>query len=700
MGSEAFEKLTGRWFELSQTKVPNQRIKVDFSADDAFLVYELETEQGRRLVSLELASGESGPQLDPGLEWKSFRAEADGAILLETKNGWRRWQDGHLSEASPPEKRKPQERRSGRGRGERGSWLSPDGKQRVVVDAGKLLLRDEAGDGERVLLEKIDDGVFRDSPLWAPDSSRFVIWKTKPVALRQVHYVESSPKNQLQPKNFTRSYPKPGDELDTRAPWTFFIDGREPLKPDLLLIKDPFQCRKLAWRGDSRRFTYEFIERGFGKYRVIEVNSETRKQVVLIREESDTFVHVYGNSFRHDLNDGEEILWMSERDGWKHLYLLDGRDGSVKRQLTKGQWVVREVVKVVKVGENEVLLKVAGRIEGQDPYYIHYARVDIRSGELVALTHSDGTHDRFQRSPGGKYYTCRWSRVDHPPVTELRRWEDGSLVKVLAKADAEDLMAADWLLPERFVAKDREGKYDIHGIVIFPPDFDPAKMYPVVEKIYAGPHGSFVAKAWRPWMAPDYELAVHGFIVVQIDGRGTANRSKAFQDYCYKNLKDAGFPDRIAWIKAAARKYPQMDLERVGIFGGSAGGQSALGALLFHGDFYKAAAADCGCHDNRMDKIWWNEQWMDWPVGPEYADNSNVTHAGNLQGALLLTVGELDTNVDPSSTYQVIDALITADKDFEFLPMVGKGHGSGETRYAQRRRVDFFRRHLGVPVER
>jgi len=196
---------------------------------------------------------------------------------------------------------------------------------------------------------------------------------------------------------------------------------------------------------------------------------------------------------------------------------------------------------------------------------------------------------------------------------------------------------------------------------------------------------------------PKHEVAVHGFIVVQIDGKGTANRCREFHHFCHKNLKDAGLPDRIAWMKKAAERWPQMDLDRVGIFGGSAGGQNALGALLFHGDFYKAAAADCGCHDNRMDKIWWNEQWMGWPVGPHYGDNSNVTHAAKLQGALLLTVGEVDTNVDPSSTYQVINALIAADKDFEFLPMTGRNHGAGEERYAQRRRVDFFRRHLGGP---
>jgi len=182
--------------------------------------------------------------------------------------------------------------------------------------------------------------------------------------------------------------------------------------------------------------------------------------------------------------------------------------------------------------------------------------------------------------------------------------------------------------------------------------------------------------------------------VVRMDGMGTSQRSKAFHDVCWKNLGDSGFPDRILWMKAAAQKYPYMDLTRVGIFGGSAGGQSALRALLAFGDFYKVAVADCGCHDNRMDKIWWNEQWMGWPIGPHYEEQSNVTQARNLQGKLLLTVGELDRNVDPTSTMQVVDALIKADKDFDLLIVPGGGHGVGETPYASRRRMDFFVRHL------
>ena len=175
---------------------------------------------------------------------------------------------------------------------------------------------------------------------------------------------------------------------------------------------------------------------------------------------------------------------------------------------------------------------------------------------------------------------------------------------------------------------------------------------------------------------------------------GTSHRSKSFHDVCWKNLGDSGFPDRIAWIRAAAAKYPYMDLTRVGIYGGSAGGQSSTRGILMHPDFYTVAVSDCGCHDNRMDKIWWNEQWMGWPVGPHYEEQSNVTQAHRLQGKLLLIVGEMDENVDPASTMQVVHALIRADRDFDLLVIPGTGHGAAETKYGQRRRADYFVRHL------
>ncbi|MDF1729583.1 MAG: S9 family peptidase, partial [Sulfitobacter sp.] len=244
--------------------------------------------------------------------------------------------------------------------------------------------------------------------------------------------------------------------------------------------------------------------------------------------------------------------------------------------------------------------------------------------------------------------------------------------------------------------KGRDGTTDIWGIIHRPSNFESGRTYPVIESIYAGPHGAFVPKSFRATTGPA-AMAELGFIVVQIDGMGTNHRGKAFHDVCWKNLGDSGFPDRRLWIEAAAKHEPAMDLTRVGIYGGSAGGQSALRALLAHGDFYHAAVADCGCHDNRVDKIWWNEAWMGWPIGPHYAEQSNVTQAHRLTGDLLLIVGETDENVDPASTMQVVSALIDADKDFELLVMPGVGHGAAGTPYGTRRQRDFFvRKLLGV----
>jgi dipeptidyl aminopeptidase/acylaminoacyl peptidase len=290
------------------------------------------------------------------------------------------------------------------------------------------------------------------------------------------------------------------------------------------------------------------------------------------------------------------------------------------------------------------------------------------------------------------YFVDSWSRVDLPPTVEIRRVADRTAVMTVEKGDIAGLLKTGWKAPEVFVAKARDGKTDIWGIIIRPSNFDPKKKYPVIENIYAGPQGSFVPKSFGAYSSMR-ALAELGFIVSQCDGLGTSNRSKAFHDVCWKNLGDAGFPDRVLWHKAAAAKYPSYDISRVGIYGTSAGGQNALGGLLFQPDFYKVGVAACGCHDNRMDKMWWNEQWMGWPLGPEYAASSNVDNAGRLKGQLLLIVGEMDTNVDPASTMQVANALIKADKVFDLLVIPGAGHGMGGA-YGERKMFDFFVRHL------
>ncbi len=310
---------------------------------------------------------------------------------------------------------------------------------------------------------------------------------------------------------------------------------------------------------------------------------------------------------------------------------------------------------------------------------------------MTCLTPAEGNH-RAQFSSDFRYMIDTYSMVDRPPVTELRT-TDGRLVRTLETADITAITAEGWKAPEVFTAKGRDGKTDIWGIIRRPTNFDPSRTYPVIEYIYAGPGSAYTPKDFISYDWNMTALAELGFIVVQMDGMGTSWRGKKFEDVCYKNLKDAGFPDRRLWIEAAARRYPYMDTTRVGIFGASAGGQESTTAVLLHGDFYKAAYSSCGCHDNRMDKIWWNEQWMGWPVDSSYVECSNVYNAHRLKRALMLVVGELDDNVDPSSTYQVVDALIRANKDFELVVLPGVGHTMGE-RYGEHKRFDFFVKNL------
>ena len=522
--------------------------------------------------------------------------------------------------------------------------------------------------------------------------------RTQPGQEHKVYLVESSPKDQVQPKLKTLDYLKPGDRIALSRPALFDVEAKREITVATNLFPNPWSVSDLHWRPDASEFTFLYNQRGHQVMRVVAVDANTGAARAVVDEVCQTFFDYSGKLFHHDLDDTGEVLWMSERDGWNHLYLYDAKTGRVKNQVTKGEWVVRGVERV-DAEKRQVWFRASGIRLGQDPYYVHYARVNFDGTGLVVLTEGDGTH-KLDYSPDGRFFLDAWSRVDQAPVTELRRTADGKLVCALEQADASELLKAGWTTPERFTVKGRDGTTDIYGVIWRPTNSDPVRKYPVIENIYAGPQDAFTPKAFRA-TGGQQAMAELGFIVVQLDGMGTSQRSKAFHDVCWKNLKDAGFPDRVLWIKAAAAKHPEMDLSRVGIYGGSAGGQNALRGMLDYPDFYKVCVADCGCHDNRMDKIWWNELWMGWPVDESYARSSNVTDAHKLRGKLLLVVGELDHNVDPASTMQMANALQKADKDFELLIVTGTGHGSAETPYGSRRRADFFVRHLlGVEPRR
>jgi dipeptidyl aminopeptidase/acylaminoacyl peptidase len=509
--------------------------------------------------------------------------------------------------------------------------------------------------------------------------------------------IETSPRDQLPAKLHQRGYPRPGDKFDSHEMWLFDLGTRKPVKADLeRLDMEPFRVPPLRWKKDARHFTFERADRGHQRFRIIEVDAHTGKSRTILEEKAATFlwtVHaprlgLLGVAVRY-LTQTEELIYVSQRDGWKHLYLVDARTGQFKNPITKGPWVVRKIDRVDEE-KRQIWFLASGKNPNQDPYLVHHYRVNFDGSGLVALTEGNGNHD-ISFSPDRKYLIDTYSRVDLAPVTELRRTDDGSLVCALEKADISALEQTGWRHPEVFTAKGRDGQTDIWGVVYRPANFDPKKKYPIIEAIYAGPHDSHVPKMFAAFR-PLQSLAEMGFMVVQIDGMGTANRSRAFHDVCWKNLADAGFPDRILWIKALAKRYPYMDIERVGIFGTSAGGQNALGALLFHGYFYKVAVAACGCHDNRLDKYSWNEQWMGL-MGPHYEVQSNSTNAHKLTGKLLLIVGELDTNVPFESTMRVVDALIRARKRFDLLVVPGMGHSSGGP-YGEMLKRDFFVRHL------
>ncbi len=568
---------------------------------------------------------------------------------------------------------------------------SPDGKWVASVRDNNIFLRDAGDDREFALTTdgKPSDSYGNDFE-WSPDSKKLVALKTMDGDHRKVFLVQSSPPDQLQPKLLSYDYLKAGDRIPLTKPHLFDVDARKEMPVSDELFPNPWSLDDVRWDSDSKRFTFLYNQRGHQVLRVVAVDAGDGKATAIIDEQSKTFIDYSGKMFVHYLRETHEIIWMSERDGWNHLYLYDSASGRVKNQITKGDWVVRKVDRV-DAEHRQVWFEAGGIVPGQDPYYVHFCRVNFDGTDLVDLTPGDGTH-KVTYSPDQRFLIDSYSRIDMPPTTELRRTTDGSLVCSLEQADISELLKAGWKTPERFVAKARDGTTDIFGVIYRPTNFDPAKSYPVIEDVYAGPQDSFVPKAFGI-NSSRMAMAELGFILVQIDGMGTSNRSKAFHDLCWRNLGDSGFPDRILWIQAAAKTYPYMDLTRVGIFGTSAGGQSALRAVEAFGNFYTAAVADCGCHDNRMDKIWWNEQWMGWPVGPWYAEQSNVTHAKDLHGALLLIVGETDHNVDPASTMQVVNALIKADKDFDLLVIPNADHGQDGT-YGNRRRKDFFVRHL------
>lgn len=701
--------------KYSARRVYNNVTTPVFSRDNTYFCYSANTPQGYEYKKVNISDGKRDVLFDSGSLLKKLSASLGKTIgknllvlrdldvyatadtltftfenarwqyivpsdkLIKTKDITSFWQreNRYWSETDDEKKGEPA--------------ISPDGKYKAAKYGNNILIT-EVASGKKVI-ESLDgsEGNYYSSYIyWSPDSKKIAVCRIRTAPKHYIYYVESCPSDQFQPKLHKQEYQKAGDELPYKVPIIFNVETGKQQIPSTALFPDEYGLEDLRWSPDSKELTFEYNQRGHKIYRLLGFSAESGAVRTIVEESFPKYVN-WTRIYRYHFKDGKRLIWSSERDNYNHLYLYDKTTGKVIRQLTKGEWYVRGV-QYVDEQKGIVYFSANGREKGQDPYFIHYYRIGLDGRNLKDLTPEKAMHS-VTYSPDYKYLVDSYSTVADAPVSVLRNAETGKIISTLEKADISEILKNGWKAPEVFTAKGRDGKTDMWGLIYRPSNYDPSKKYPVIDYIYSGPGDQYVPKSFQSYNWWATSLAELGFIVVQVDGMTTSFRSKSFEEVCYKNLKDAGLPDHIAWLKAAARKYPSIDIDRVGIYGCSAGGQEAMNAVLLHPDFYKAAYAASGCHDNRMDKIWWNEQWMGYPVDSSYVKNSNVTNAPLLKRPLMLCWGELDDNVDPATTMKVVDALIKSNKDFEMIVIPGAHHTMGEM-WGEHKRYDFFVRHL------
>lgn len=592
---------------------------------------------------------------------------------------------------------------------------SPDGNWSAFVDHYNLYLRNLSTgtvaqlttDGEKswdyatplpssdlLVREGTEDVKQPAAVFWSPDSSKLVTYRIDSRNAGRFTTLQFVPPDQLRPKAFTYVYPLPGEVMPVAQPIIFDVHTLKRTEIQTAPLEIYFQGGPgFSWYKDSKRIHYQFRSRGDKRFEFREVDAETGKQRTVIEEEAKTYIDP-GETRVELVNDGAELLLTSERDGWNHIYLYDGKTGNLKNQITKGPWAVRNIVHADE-NNRQVYFLAGGREKDEDPYLTHLYRVNFDGTGLQLLTPENANHTASV-SPDGKFFVDNYSRADLPGESVLRRASDGTVVLKLEKTDPSPLLKIGWKFPEPFKGVAADGKTDIYGLIWRPSNFDPSRKYPVVEQIYTGPQGFFVPKTFGSANAGRRGLqsvAELGFIVVMVDGRGTTGRSRAFHEFSYHNLGGV-FDDHVALIKQMGAKYPFMDLDRVGIYGTSAGGYGAAHAILVHPDFYKVCVSISGDHDARLDKAWWNELYQGYPVGKDYAEQSNANLADKLQGHLLLVHGDVDNNVNPVETMRFVDALIKANKNFDMLLVPNMYHGEGRNLYLVRRRWDYFVEHL------
>ncbi len=596
--------------------------------------------------------------------------------------------------------------------------LSPDKRSEAFIHQHNVWVRSRGGkDSVQLTTDGVEywgygltmprpNEVVRPQPRrpqmrWSPDSKKLVVWRQDERKVEHLHYLSMTPQR---PKHYSQPYALPGDSL-IPVPTFHILDVAAKGNREVRIAPQPAQlgvvgsARDSVWNETSDKVYVTAMSRGSKRAWLSAVDAQSGATTVLAVDSQRTFVEMappIEPTTWYVTKDGQDVFWWSERDGWAHFYRY-GPDGRVRHRLTEGPWF-SSAIQYVDEEAKQIYFTARGREPGQFWYYAKLYRVGYDGTGLTLLTAEDGHHD-IEFSPSGKYLVDTYSRIEVPPVTVLRSAADGRVIRKLEEADVSRLKEVGWRPGQVFTAKARDGVTDLYGVMYLPPNLDSTKRYPVINHIYPGPQiGSVGGWSFKSG-GEQFALAQFGFVVLQIDHLGTPMRSKAFHDHYYANFIDNGLPDHVAVIKQLGARHPFLDLDRVGIFGHSGGGFASTDAMFRFPDFFKVAVSTSGNHDNRSYNISWAEKYQGLMVRDtvrktdNFEASANGTYAKELKGKLFLMTGDMDDNVHPAMTIQVADALIKANKSFDFLILPNRAHGLNEP-YVIRRRWDYFVEHL------
>ena len=615
----------------------------------------------------------------------------------------------------------------GRGRGgapgqagERNEVASPDGKRAAFVRDHNLWVRDVStkketqltSDGEKDFAYGTNNAGWTKSDrpilLWSPDSKRIATFKHDGRQVGEMYLVDTRAGH---PRLEAWKYPLPGDEhIFMLHRVVIDVDGATviPLKmdpdPHRSTLCDHIVCRggdwaDVHWSDDGTQLAFVSTSRDHREEQLFVANTSTGEVRKVLEEKVDTFFESgNGRVNWRVLFPSKEVIWFSERDDWGQLYLYDLESGKLKNQITTGEGNVTQLLRI-DTDARQLVFQAVGKEKGRDPYFTHLYRVGMDGKGQTLLTPEDANHE-ISLADSGKYFVDSYSTPVAPPVAVLRD-SSGKLVIELEKADISKLTATGWKPPTPITVKARDGKTDLYGLMYSPTSLDQSRKYPIINRVYPGPQtGSVGSRSFSPARSDSQALAELGFVVVEIDGMGTPWRSKKFHEAYYGNMADNTIPDQVAGMKQLAERHSYIDIDRAGIWGHSGGGYATASAMFMFPDFFRAGISESGNHDNRVYEDDWAEKWTGLlkknPDGTStYDSQATQNMAKNLKGKLLLAHGTMDTNVPPTNTLLVVDALIKANKDFELLLIPNAAHGYGTAgNYMMRRRWDFFVRNL------